>query len=120
VVRLKAWDSFNNSSRLEAVINISAAANSLLADMLFHPNPLQDQGHFTYTLRQQATSVSIQVFSLTGRLVDELVGNSQEGYNQVAWIPPVGLANGTYLYRIGVQGLEGSTAERNAAIQLVK
>jgi hypothetical protein len=120
VVRLKAWDSFNNSSRLEAVININAAANSLLADMLFHPNPLQDQGHFTYTLRQQATSVSIQVFSLTGRLVDELVGNSQEGYNQVAWIPPAGLANGTYLYRIGVQGLEGSTAERNAAIQLVR
>lgn len=120
VVRLKAWDSFNNSSRIEATIKVRAAANTILADMLFYPNPLQDQGYFTYTLNDPAKAVVIQVFSLTGRLVDELIGETQQGYNQVAWIAPTGLANGTYLYKMQIQGDEGGSAERKAVIQLAK
>ena len=115
-LRLKAWDSFNNPARTEVQVRIVEEPEGLLSKLLFHPNPMRAEGHFTYQLAEPVAEVQIRVFSLSGRLVDQLEGGTQVGYNQVAWMPPSSLANGAYLYCIEVpsQGVE------QAVVQVVR
>ena len=120
-VRLKVWDNFNNSSRTTMTVNVRAGAGAGVDNTLFFPNPMSASGgHFTYDLEAGVRSVQIQVFSLAGRLVDELAGPIGEGYNQVVWIPAADLANGTYLYRIAVERASGSMGKRTAVLQVAK
>ena len=119
-LRLKAWDTFNNSSQVEAEMRVSEGDDSGLSQLLFHPNPMRDGGDFTYTLEIAAEYVHIRVFSLAGRLVDELSGTGNADFNQVAWTPPSELANGTYLYQVEVELADGRRVERKAAIQVMK
>lgn len=118
-VRLKAWDTFNNSARAEATFTLADDAHSAIKAPLFYPNPLRgESGHFTYELAMAALSTRIQVFSLSGRLVDEVEGSAAEGYNQILWQKPANLANGTYLYKIAVELEDGEVAERMAVLQI--
>ena len=120
-VRLKVWDNFNNSSRTTIKVKVRQGAGTGIENVLFFPNPMRDSGgHFTYDLKEEASAVQIEVFSLSGRLVDELAGEIREGYNQVAWIPGADLANGTYLYKITAERKNGSTGGRTAVLQVVK
>ena len=77
-------------------------------------------GNFTYELAEEALSARIQIFALSGRLVDEIEAASAEGYNQILWQRPANLANGTYLYRIEVDRMEGGVAERASALQIAQ
>ena len=77
-------------------------------------------GHFTYDLKEEVSVVKIKVFSLAGRLIDELEGQIREGQNQVEWIPAADLANGTYLYKIAVERKNGSAGGRTAVLHVVK
>ena len=117
---LRAWDNFNNSTRVEATLEVAQAGRSSLSDVIFHPTPMQDRGHFTYVLTTPARAVSIKVFTLSGRLVDEIKGDGHPGYNQVSWEPPGALANGAYLYRIEVSAEEGSDVEATSALQVLR
>jgi hypothetical protein len=119
-LRLKVWDNLNNSSQVEATIRVAEASVPSLTSVIFHPNPMQDQGHFTYTLATPAHAVSIKVFTLSGRLVDELKGGELPGYNQVSWEPPSALANGTYLYHIQATTEDGFGFEATSAVQVVR
>ncbi len=122
-IRLKAWDSFNNSAVAGVTVRVGDADEVIISDLLFHPNPLDGStgtgGHFTFNLFNPAASLRIQVYSLSGRLVEEIEAVPEVGYNQVAWTPPVSLANGTYLYRVAVtsedeEGRVGRTDETSA------
>ena len=117
-IRLKAWDTFNNSSTVEATFVAAEGTDSALDEVLFHPNPTPDgSGHFTYTLSAPAESVEIRVFALSGRQVDRLEGGTDPGFNQVPWSPP-GLAGGTYLFRISAMVDEGSPLEADGWVQV--
>ncbi len=119
-LRLKAWDTFNNSSQVEAEVRFSEGDDGGLSRLLFHPNPMRHGGDFTYTLEIAAESVHIRVFTLAGKLVDELSGTGHADFNQVAWTPPRELANGTYLYQVEVERADGLRLEKKAAIQVMK
>ena len=76
-----------------------------LQNVLNVPNPFRDETHFTYILTQPAQSVTLSVFTVTGRLIlrrQDLPGNV--GFNSYRWdgLDADGdpLANGTYLYKI--------------------
>ena len=119
-IGLKAWDNFNNSTTVEAELQVSEPGDGILTDLLFHPNPMRDRGHFTYTLSSQAEMVRIRVFSLAGRLVDELDGDGGPGFNQVAWIPEETLANGSYPFHILVKLQSGAEYEASSIIQVIR
>ena len=83
MIVLKAWDNFNNSARVEFEVQVGTKEVLLLGDVLFYPNPMPAEGgHFTYKLLTSASAVQIQIFSLGGRLIDELEGPAELGYNQ--------------------------------------
>ena len=118
-ISLKAWDSFNNSARAEAEFRVVKTDAGVLSDLLFHPNPMKDRGHFTYSLAAPAASVRIRIFSLAGALVDDIAGTGEAGYNQVDWLP-TNLANSAYLYQLAVDLGEGRREKATAAIQVMK
>ena len=117
---LKVWDNFNNSSRVETTVQVAEAGGSPLSAVLFHPNPMQDRGHFTYILTTPARAVRIKVFTLSGRLVDDIEGDGHPGYNQVSWEPTEALANGAYLYRIEVAADDGLEFDATSVIQVIQ
>ena len=120
-LRLKAWDTFNNSAVSLAQLQVGEPGESVLSQVLFYPNPLkEDTGYFTYILSAPAESVRIRVFSLAGKLVEDLEGGNAPGYNQVEWRPPGSLANSSYLYRIQVALEDGGELTKTAAIQVVR
>ncbi len=120
-IRLKVWDSFNNSSRAEAVFELVGSKASIIQNALFHPSPLRgDSGHFTYELVEKALAARIQIFALSGRLVEEIEATGNEGYNQILWQRPANLANGTYLYRVEVDREGGGVAEHASALQIAQ
>ena len=118
-IRLKVWDNFNNSSRATMSVSVGDAAAGL-ANVLFYPNPMRDSGYFTYELEDDMRAVQIEVFSLVGRLIDQLDGQTHAGYNQVSWTPPTGLANGAYIYRIEAERESGAAVARRAVLQVAK
>ena len=117
---LKAWDTFNNSSKAVVEVEIMAQARRLLEGVIFHPNPMRDAGHFTYTLCEAATAVEIDVYTLTGKIIDELRGGMALGYNQVRWQPPEGLANNSYLYRVTAELAGGRREAVISVLQVIK
>ena len=117
---LKAWDSFNNSSSAQVVVEVAEGNVTPLEDLLFYPNPMAESGHFTYTLAVEAESVRISIFSLAGRLVDKLEVAGEPGYNQIAWVPATSLANGSYLYHVEVEFDSGERFELTDALQVVQ
>ncbi|MCC7265399.1 MAG: type IX secretion system sortase PorU [Candidatus Latescibacteria bacterium] len=119
-IRLKAWDTFNNSAHAEVQVSVEEGAQFALSEVLFHPNPMQESGYFTYFLAETASRVDIRVYSLAGRLIDQITGTARLGYNQVAWTPPVQLANGSYLYQLEVSRPEGSPVQQSAVLQVMK
>ena len=62
----------------------------------------------------------IKIFALSGRLVSEVTGSGNEGYNQIFWEAPADLANGSYLYEIEVEPIAGGTMGRTAVLQLAR
>jgi hypothetical protein len=120
-ISLKAWDSHNNSSQIEVLVKVSEGDDQLLTDLLFYPNPLRgEEGFFTFDVAVAAGLARIQIFALSGRLVDEVEGTASQGYNQVAWRPNRDLANGTYLYRVSVQTEDGKEIDRTAVLQVIR
>ena len=119
-IRLKAWDSFNNSGSLEVTVDVAAAGSEVLTEVLFVPNPMAEEGHFTYILKSRATEVDIKIFTVSGRLVDEISGSTELGFNQVAWTPVQRMAGGTLLYRVRAKTEEGKSVKRTAALQVIQ
>ena len=52
---------------------------------------MRENGYFTYNLEDDMRAVQIEVFSLAGRLIEQLEGQTRAGYNQVLWTPAGGL-----------------------------
>ena len=120
-LRLKAWDSFNNSAVSQVQLQVGQMGESVLSEVLFFPNPMvEPNGYFTYILSAPAESVRIRVFSLTGKLVDDVEGENGPGYHQIEWRPPAGLANSSYLYRLQVALEDGGELTKTAAIQVAR
>ncbi len=105
-IALRAWDAFNNSASASTRVRV-AEEKGALRSVLFFPNPSADgHGHFTYFLASAAQQVTIRVFTVSGRRVDEIAGNVQKGDHQIAWTPS-GLAGGTYLFQVTAELAKG-------------
>ncbi len=120
-IRLKAWDSFNNSTTVETSIRVAEAVDATLSDLLFYPNPTPDgSGQFTYILSAPATSASLSVFALSGRLVKRIDASAGFGYNQVHFQPPDARGGGRFLYGLDVFLEYGPRISADGRIQVIR
>ncbi len=124
VVGLKAWDSLNNSAAASVTMRVGGT-DPTVSDLLLHPNPLTgDTGYLTFNLFSPVSSARVGIYALSGRLIDQVEIAPEPGYNQISWSAPPRLANGTYLYRLRLEGEDGAgrkrVREQTGVIQLLR
>lgn len=111
-VRLKAWDTHNNSTETYIEFYVSNNAGIALEHVLNHPNPFSTNTtfHFDHNRAGQNLDVQVQIYTLSGKLVKtlqtttfaskahlaELTWNGRDEYNDK-------LARGVYIYRVNVR-----------------
>ncbi len=121
VLRLKAWDVFNNSSETTTEFVVASSAELALAHVLNYPNPFTTYTQFFFEHNRPCTTlnVQVQVFTVSGRLV-KTIGRQLacEGFRSEP-LPWDGrdefgdkLGRGVYVYRLNVITPEGEKAEK--------
>ena len=116
-IRVRAWDSFNNSQSAETVFEVASSDRLTVTDVFNYPNPFGGEGT-EFTFRQNQTSplsVTVKVFTLAGRLiktVDALTGG--DSFVRIPWDGRDRdgdvIANGVYLYKLIVKTADGRFA----------
>ena len=104
-------------------VNVMVASGLVLANLLIYPHPIADETAFTYVLSHDA-DVTVEVFSLAGRLVRRLQpGRQAAGFQQTPWDSRSDsgqrLASGTYLCRVVARSANG-TVEHRRPLTIVK
>lgn len=105
-LRFTAWDNLNNRSEKEISFRTAVANKLVLDEVMNFPNPFADDTNFTFQFQSPNNSgeVRIRIYTVTGRLIQELEGLAQPGFNRIYWDGRDRdgdlLANGVYLYKI--------------------
>ena len=131
---LRAWDTYNNPGYGQTEFIVQPSANLGLQHVLNYPNPFTTSTlfQFEHNYPNQALSIQIQIYTVSGRLVKtidkSLYPEENTGFrvDNIAWDgrDEFGerLAKGVYLYKVFVQ-VEGTDldSEMSSAFQkLVK
>ncbi|MCB0766745.1 MAG: type IX secretion system sortase PorU [Flavobacteriales bacterium] len=120
-IRLKAWDTFNNSSEAFTDFVVASSEGLALEHVLNYPNPFTTHTEFYFEHNRPCTNldVQVQVFTVSGRLVKTLSRQlACEGYRSegLAWngLDDYGdkLGRGVYVYRLNVTTPDGERAEK--------
>ncbi len=128
---IEAWDSFNNLNNygFDFVVGESAEEGYAIRDVLNWPNPMSSETYFTYSLTQDGTSeVSIRIFTMSGKLVDEINGlGTRQLFNSNNNRPWNGrdregheLANGVYFYKVTARHQNGYEAEATGKLVILR
>jgi hypothetical protein len=129
---VEAWDAFNNLNQtsLTFVVGQSGEAGYEIKDVYNWPNPMSNITYFTYFLTQSGTrKVSLKIFTLTGKLIDEIQGLDIHGpaFNSNTAMPWYGrdrdgreLANGVYFYKIRADKSDGRSAEATGKLVILR
>ncbi len=115
-IRVRAWDSYNNSASAETYFMVESSDRLSISDMFNYPNPFGDETQFTFRQNQQSPlDVEIKVYTIAGRLIQELHSTSVgELMVRVPWDgrdrEGDKVANGVYLYKTIVRTVDGRFA----------
>ena len=97
-------------------LKVTVATGLVMANLLIYPHPVADETAFTYVLSHDA-EVTVEVFSLAGRLVRRLQSGRQvAGFQQTNWDGRSDsghpLATGTYLCRVIARSADKTVEHR--------
>jgi hypothetical protein len=105
-LRLRAWDTYNNSSTEETAFDVLTSTGLRLSNVFNFPNPMQSTTVFTFEQNQLSSiDVEVKIYTVAGRLIQSLKKTSvSDSFVQIPWdgrdkdgdLP----ANGVYLYKI--------------------
>jgi hypothetical protein len=115
-IRVRAWDSYNNSSTTETFFEVVSSDRLSVSDVFNYPNPFS--GETLFTFRQNLSTsldVEVKIYTLAGRLIQSLqtvvsgepmVRLPWDGRDRDGDLP----ANGVYLYKLIVRTTDGRFA----------
>lgn len=114
-IRIKAWDVFNNFSSEQAYFTVVSEESGLVVrDVYNYPNPFSSFTTFTFQHNiSSPINAKIKIYTITGRLIKEI--EERDILNKFTRIDWDGrdndgnqLANGTYLYKLIVESIDGN------------
>lgn len=118
---IKAWDVLNNSTEIQISFRVVANTEFRLEHVLNYPNPFTTRTQFWFDHNRpgEALRVSIQVYTISGKLVKTLsntiISNGIRS-NEVEWNgrDEYGekLGRGAYIYHLKVTTPDGRTAQQ--------
>jgi flagellar hook assembly protein FlgD len=120
-LRLKAWDTHNNSADRTVEFVVTNSAEIALERVLNYPNPFTTRTSFFFEHNRPCNTldVQVQVFTVSGRLIKTLGRQlACEGYRSegLEWDgrDDFGdrIGRGVYVYRLSVRTPEGEQAEK--------
>ncbi len=127
-LRVRAWDSFNNSSMAETEFQVANDQNLVITDVMNYPNPFSS-GVTYFTFRQNQSTplnVQIRIFTVAGRMIRSLESTTGgESFVRIPWdgrdADGDGIANGVYLYKVLASTVDGrSSSEALGRMAVVK
>ncbi len=112
-IRIRAWDSQNNSSVAETFFEVASSGSLSITDVFNYPNPFAGETQFTF--RQNLSDpldVEVKIYTVAGRLIQSLhTITAGEPMVRVPWDGRDRdgdmLANGVYLYKLVVRTTDG-------------
>lgn len=103
---LKAWDIFNNSATAEIAFEVADSSQFLIKNVYNYPNPFSERTYFIFEHNQPEKNfeAELQIYSVTGQLVNTKVYNIQsEGFSsgpiEYDGTGNKKLGRGIYIYR---------------------
>ncbi|MFC1562888.1 type IX secretion system sortase PorU [candidate division KSB1 bacterium] len=124
VMKLKAWDNFNNSSTSFAEFTIYSEDEFKISKLFNYPNPFSDETRFTFEINQPIDSISdvtIKIYTISGRLVkkiEDIIVEKPGYFVSDCWdgrdADGDRIANGVYFFKIIIRAQidnEAKTAE---------
>jgi hypothetical protein len=129
VLKLKAWDTHNNSAEREIEFIAASSEKLALNHVLNYPNPFSNttQFRFDHNRAGEDLEVQVQIFTVSGRLVRTLratVPGSESHQKSLTWNGrddyDEQLARGLYIYRLSVRvGQDGPAASKYEKLVLL-
>ncbi|HTY00697.1 MAG TPA: type IX secretion system sortase PorU [Bacteroidota bacterium] len=127
-LRIRAWDSFNNSSTVETEFQVASDENLVITDVMNFPNPFSAGiTYFTFHQNQQTPlNVRIKVYTVAGRMIKSIESTTGgESFVKIPWdgrdADGDGIANGVYLYKVVASTVDGKfTSEALGKLAIVK
>ncbi len=105
---ISAWDNLNNYSEQKITFTTTSATGITLDQVVNYPNPFSDETQFTFQFFSPngSADVTIRIYTVSGRLIQEINDVARPGFNKIHWDGRDRdgdvLANGVYLYKIVV------------------
>jgi hypothetical protein len=125
-LKLRAWDTYNNSSTAVIDLEISNYSGLQVMNVFNYPNPFADKTTFTFMHNfPDMVNVNIKVYTVSGRLIkettqqgipDKFVAINWDGRDEDGEI----LGNGVYIYKLTVDALDGSSVTTTGKIAVLK
>ncbi|WP_400194208.1 type IX secretion system sortase PorU [Hymenobacter sp. B81] len=120
-LKVKAWDTYNNSSERTVEFIVAKTDKLALDHVLNYPNPFANRTtfHFDHNRAGSPLDVQVQIFTVSGKLVRTLNASlpvSESHVKDVEWDGRDEfrdqLARGVYVYRVSVRTADGSQASK--------
>ncbi len=120
-LKVKAWDIQNNSTEEYTEFIVASNAKLALSHVYNYPNPFTTHTEFMFEHNRNCDdlNVSVQIFSVSGKLVKNIVEFvHSDGFrvNNIAWdgLDDYGdaIGKGVYVYKLTVRNAEGQSAHK--------
>jgi len=108
-LRLKAWDTYNNSSEKEIEFSVSEGSTLNVINVYNYPNPFKDNTTFTFQHNfPEPVNVKIKIYTVAGRLIKEISQMQvNDKFVSIFWTGKdedgETLGNGVYIYKLVVE-----------------
>jgi len=111
---LTAFDNMNNGAEQTVEFNVSTSSKLAITELVNYPNPFRNKTKFTYQTNRSGAEVTIKIYTISGKLIQELNGFTTAGYNDdLNWDgrdqDGDQVANGVYLYKIVLKDTDQKT-----------
>jgi len=117
--RLIAWDNANNPSVVEFTAEIVTEQKLAIIDLLNYPNPMKEYTTFSFRINQPVTSLSLEIFTLSGKRIKKFNKYSlvPSYYDDIIWYGDDAdgdrVATGVYIYKASATPVAGSESVEN-------
>lgn len=125
-LKLKAWDTHNNSSEATIEFDVSSSGTLQVTNLYNYPNPFSSNTAFTFQHNYPADiNVKIKVYTVAGRLIKEIEKpNISDKFVVIDWDGKdqdgETLGNGVYIYRIVVESFDGLSVTNTGKLAVLK
>ncbi|MCC7158702.1 MAG: type IX secretion system sortase PorU [Ignavibacteria bacterium] len=125
-LKLKAWDTYNNSSENTIEFDVSSGGVLQVTNVYNFPNPFKDNTAFTFQHNYPTNiNIKIKVYTVAGRLIKQIERqNIADKFVMIDWDGKdedgETLGNGVYIYRLVVESIDGSSITNTGKLAVLK